>query len=583
MKLKFCSAIVGCALLFAGISSSFGYDFKTPYSHYSDGEGLESVLSDFARQMNFNSRVSKDLSGIVSGRFTNVNPNDFLKGFKSAYGVRYYVSNGTINFYHENEWEQSVVNVGTAAQAQTLYQALNNSGVIPAELPLGLKGSIITIQGPKSHIDTVKALINTIGTDNGQRLVMKVFKLKHAKADDTEVTSMNKKIIVPGVASILQKMVSGTSEGTSLTGVPLSNSASSVGKLRGTGLAAGDGNIPVENMESAQAANGVKIMADSRLNAVVVSDVEFRMPYYKQVISDLDQPVKLVELHAAIVDVDINAVKNLGVAWQGRRASGSSGKWNIGGGVGDSSLAWAGGSTISNSTNGGVFSTVFNTSRTNFFATINMLETDQKAQTLGRPSMMTMDNVEATLEDTTTRYVKVAGYQDVDLFKVESGTVLQVTPHIIERGPGQPPYISMVINIQSNQDNSSENGSTESDELPPIKQTKINTRAVVEEGQSLLIGGYYVEYKEDMSSGVPGAKDVPVVGKLFGTEGNTKFRRERLILITPKILDLGEAQALPQEVYTPDFAMSGTSDSYIKRPAKKADSSGCSSNRASSN
>lgn len=380
-----------------------------------------------------------------------------------------------------------------------------------------------------------------------------------------------------GVGYILRQMVSGVSDGGNRV---VTQNEATVTKLRGTGLASvgkeSSSNTNTQNISENVATVGPGIIADTRLNAVIINDFAYRMPYYAKVIADLDQPVKLVELHAAIVDVDINATKNLGINWSGARQSGN---WSIGGGAGNSGNLWDGSTMPLPNNSGGIFSTVFNTRHSSFMATINALEENSQARTLGRPSVLTLDNIEATLEDTTTRYVSISGYQDVDLFKVESGTVLQVTPHIIDDPQGGAPFISMIVNIQSNQD-SNDNVDTTSG-VPPIKQTKINTRALVREGQSLLLGGYYIEYKQSGEEGVPGLKDVPVAGKLFGSEGDDSFRRERLIIITPRVMDLGELQELPADLDNQEFVMSPTQDNYLKRAAKTPDSSGCSSNRAS--
>ena len=68
---------------------AFAYNFSSSYSHYSDGEDLKSVLKDFARVMGKDCVVSDKVTGIVSGRFTDVPGNQFLDGLKIAYGVRY--------------------------------------------------------------------------------------------------------------------------------------------------------------------------------------------------------------------------------------------------------------------------------------------------------------------------------------------------------------------------------------------------------------------------------------------------------------------------------------------------------------
>ena len=113
---------------------------------------------------------------------------------------------------------------------------------------------------------------------------------------------------------------------------------------------------------------------------------------------------------------------------------------------------------------------------------------------LGKPSVLTTDNVQATLENTSTYYISVSGYQATDLFKVVTGTVLKVTPHII---PGRvlpdgtvlPDAIKLIVTVQDDRNDNSSSFTVSSTTPQPIKQTKINTQAIVGEGQSLLITG----------------------------------------------------------------------------------------------
>ncbi|MBQ9275271.1 MAG: type III secretion system outer membrane ring subunit SctC [Succinivibrio sp.] len=582
----FCAVL--CLVLFTSYPAQ-AYNFKNSYSHYSDSEPLGAVLQDFARVQGLNSQVSSAVTGKLSGMFQSQSPKKFLEGMRAAFGVRYYVLSGTVYFYNETEWQQTLirpVNLSSAALKNTLERA----GFVSPDLPLQDKGGVLVVEGPPSYLDSVSAMAANLDNSPQVKQVMRVFRLKHAKADDTEVNSMSRTVVVPGVASILNRMVTGGSQQG--LGPMISVKPATVQKLRGSGLISqggsnnnsgtqkGTGNSAAQDGEAAAEQQAPSIVADTRLNAVLVHDYEYRMPFYSRVISDLDQPVKLVELHAAIVDIDINAARDVGIDWQGGI---SRGNWNIGGGVGNSSnLSSFNGATglpLSNSDNGGIFSTVFSSTHGAFMATVNMLESASRARTLGRPSVLTQDNMEATLEDTTTLYVKVAGNEDVDLFKVESGTVLQVTPHIIEDEEGGKPFISMVVNLQSNSgDNSSFSIST-SGEVPPVKQTKISTRALVREGQSLLLGGLFVEYQKVSGDGVPGARDVAVVGKLFGRDSDSSYRQERFFLITPRVLNVDEVQNMPQNLDDEQFVMSPTQDNYLKRPARPKKESGCSSNR----
>ena len=120
-------------------------------------------------------------------------------------------------------------------------------------------------------------------------------------------------------------------------------------------------------------------------------------------------------------------------------------------------------------------STIYTHGSDFFLARIQALEANNEARVLGRPSVLTVDNIQATLENTTTYYVEVQGYQAVDLYKVEAGTVLRVTPHII-RENGET-SIKLAVNVQDDQDNSS--SVTSNSGVPPIERTKIDAQAMM--------------------------------------------------------------------------------------------------------
>ena len=116
---------------------------------------------------------------------------------------------------------------------------------------------------------------------------------------------------------------------------------------------------------------------------------------------------------------------------------------------------------------------------------------------------------------------------------------------------------------------------TTSSGVPPIKQTKINTQAIVNAGQSLLIGGYYYEQKGEDESGVPLLMDIPVLGNLFKTKARQSKRMERLILITPRIVQLNDNN-VPAQVEDPSFHRSATQADYEPRVPVRSRSAGCS-------
>ena len=106
----------------------------------------------------------------------------------------------------------------------------------------------------------------------------------------------------------------------------------------------------------------------------------------------------------------------------------------------------------------------------------------------------------------------------------------------------------------------------------PIKQTRINTQAMVEAGQSLLIGGYYYEQKSEGDSGVPILKDIPILGHLFKSSSTSGRQMERLILITPRIVT-ADGDNVPARVNQPGFGRNATGADYEWKALPQADAS----------
>lgn len=545
--------------------------FNQPFSYYAEQQDINTVLIHFAKSQNYTAVVSPQIEGKISGRFQNINPDDFLNSMHSAFQVAYYHIDNTIYFYNINEFNQGYVSP-QAMSAQQMYALLKEARVFSPDLmpTIGKNGSIILIQGPQSYIDKITQAANSFEQIQIQQTVMKVFPLKYAWADDITISSMDKDITIPGVATILRAMLTGETVSPSRQ----TQHKATVEGLNGSGLSSvGNEESEEKQASSTQNVNASNIMADPRVNAVIINDASYRMPYYKEVIADLDKPVELVEIHAAIVDINTNFSRELGITYQGKNQHTDG--WSAGGELGDNTDRF---SPLPNAgrldSSGLSLSTIYTHGADFFLARIQALQEDGEARMLGKPSVLTVDNVQASLENTSTYYLEVEGYETVDLFKVEAGTILRVTPHIIKNADGTS-SIKLAVNVQDNQ-NDNNNAPLKSDGISPIKQTKINTQAIVGSNQSLLIGGYYYEEKTDNDSGVPILKDIPVLGHLFKSTTKGTKRMERLILITPKIIRLDELPKTPDYVDTKEFSKSPTQSDYEQRPQPEPTTgSGC--------
>lgn len=91
--------------------------------------------------------------------------------------------------------------------------------------------------------------------------------------------------------------------------------------------------------------------------------------------------------------------------------------------------------------------------------------------------------------------------------------------------------IRMNVHIEDGQITSQQVGN-----LPITSQSEIDTQALINEGDSLLIAGYSVEQQSKSVDAVPGLSKIPLVGALFRTDQTTGKRFQRMFLVTPRVI-----------------------------------------------
>jgi type III secretion protein C len=263
------------------------------------------------------------------------------------------------------------------------------------------------------------------------------------------------------------------------------------------------------------------------------------------VIRALDVKPGIVEIEVRIIEVSTDAVESLGVDW---RAQSNRADVQIGRGALpslDFDNARNGQSPPGTGNNpsgagvlpgGGVLSLRLGDAGRFLLARVTALAEQGKANMLSSPRVITLDNVEAVLENFETFFVKVAGNLDVDLFNISAGTSLRVTPLIVTEGNEK--HIKLAIKIE---DGSITNKRVET--LPVVQRTAIGTQAYIADGDALLIGGYVREIDNNTEVGVPGVSRIPVFGRLFRYDEKKKQRVERMFLLTPRVVPLPGAQA----------------------------------------
>jgi len=189
---------------------------------------------------------------------------------------------------------------------------------------------------------------------------------------------------------------------------------------------------------------------------------------------------------------------------------------------------------------------------TQFEAIIHALESDVSTNTLSAPSILTLDNQEASmlvgyhtpiLESTVTAGTDTTGAtvtQTLDYYQ-EIGIRLNVVPQISEEG-----YINMIVHpsITSSSDSitatSTAGDDTTETEYPIIDVREAQTQILLNDGETIVIGGLLKDVKTKTKTGIPFLVNLPWVGKLFGRDKDNVEKVDLLIFITAKIIKEGE-------------------------------------------
>jgi len=532
----------------------------TPFSgkrfvYRADGKKLSDVLQDFASSQDMPIVVDSGVDGTVNANF-NTRPEDFLNAMTRTYGVIWYFD-GTTLFIYPSRAMQSRVFRMRGYDRQQVRQMLGSLGLGDARFPLRFddRQQTLLAYGPPRHIELVSTVLEQLERDGHDRVgkSIQVFPLRFATAGDRVFGNVK----VPGLASTLNSLFSSNGGGSganagaqALKGtvngmvgradkaraaqatygmkLPENPGGNSAGKrddeLRANQLSAADPVSPVE-------AERPFFQAEEATNAIIVRGLPDRMREYETLIRQLDIAQDLVEIEASIIDVSSDAFESLGVDWTFSKDGVT--RLTVSPGSPGSQPGSAGSNTLA----GTNITTLVGNAGQQLLARIRALEGSGKANILARPKVLGAVNRTASMTDKRVASVKVAGNLDANLFTVEAGTTLQVTPQIVNYQDHREVRLSLSI-----QDGNFEG--TVVDSVPIVKQTEINTEATVREGESLLIGGISVESNSRSRSGVPGLSRIPLLGAAFRHDEKANYRSERLFLLTPKVISVGRVAAV---------------------------------------
>jgi type III secretion protein C len=277
------------------------------------------------------------------------------------------------------------------------------------------------------------------------------------------------------------------------------------------------------------------IQADTRRNAIIVYDRLKKMELYAYLIAEMDQPTDQIQIEVSIFDIEERKLKDIGINWQYSNDSAQQ-TFGFGDVVGnladeDTSINLGESNELSYFLgNGSTVSTVLEEGGEYFITRVRALADKGYAKVLSQPSILTQDNLEAVLDNSRTFFIRLEGQEAVSLQRVTVGSLLKVTPQIVDDFIGTR-QVQLNLNIE---DGVITNETV--DDLPIINETKISTNAQIDEGSSLLIGGYFFNVRNESEVKTPFLGSIPLLGHLFKRTVTENSKTARLFMLTPKIV-----------------------------------------------
>jgi type IV pilus assembly protein PilQ len=282
------------------------------------------------------------------------------------------------------------------------------------------------------------------------------------------------------------------------------------------------------------------IQVERRTNSLILVDLPSSVDRIEKMAMSLDSTTPQIEITAKLVDVDVEALRGLGVDW---RVGGKSKYFEYP--FGDPQA----GKPLDlnplhpgNDNQQGLYPSVTATipdpagtltwgvfkNWGDLEAQLQLLESSRKANIISNPRITTFDNREAKIlvgQKIPLIVQDVAGNPVSQLQTI--GIQLKVTPHLTQEK-------KIIMDLHPEVSDLSTQSTVQGGVI--INTSEADTRVMVDDGQTAVIGGLIRTNEGVVRSGIPFLKDIPLVGLLFSSTNTVHQNRELIIFVTPRIL-----------------------------------------------
>jgi type IV pilus assembly protein PilQ len=268
------------------------------------------------------------------------------------------------------------------------------------------------------------------------------------------------------------------------------------------------------------------IILNKRTNMLFIKDTAQKLKGIQAYIDKTDIPVKQVEIEARIVTVDKSFERQLGIKWN---VEGSTTPNPSGGAAGANGFNLDLGATDIGKTAPARLAYSTLASGVLIGLELSALEAEGGGEILSSPRLLTADQQEAVIEQgTEIPYNESTSSGAAAIAFKQAVLRLRVTPQIT-------PNNKVLLKLQVNQDAKSQETSGK-DAIPIIDTRHITTNVLVDNGETVVLGGIYERSKTQSVTRVPFLSAIPFIGELFKHRSIKDTRKELLIFVTPRIV-----------------------------------------------
>ena len=302
-----------------------------------------------------------------------------------------------------------------------------------------------------------------------------------------------------------------------------------------------------------------KVSVDTRINALVVRDLSLNIDRMERLLTDLDKRTPQIMIEAKIVEVSTNYASEFGVQWGGKyTGTNDHGTVGISGGLTGKGSA-VGGSTFYPMTgdigasgsaylvnlpaavgngSGGALGISFGKlgGGLSLDLQLSAMQATGNGKILSSPKLLTLNNKEAKISSGTDIPVRTvsstantgSGSTNTASVQIISASLLlSAIPSITNDN-----RIVMTIKVEKSEPDYTH----VVDGIPTISRRNANTELVVNNGETVVLGGILTKNEGVSEAGVPFLSDIPVLGWLFKKKSKYENQAELMIFITPTII-----------------------------------------------